>query len=228
MGLTSERNDPFPPSDEAPGRFGLSLRKKFHSAGIAAHHTAVAQYVTVDLFQQLGAGQPGGQGFRRQVQGVDLDDVVVRAVTHRRARAHIGSTVAAVEAGQPFQVRLVAGTGGNLPGGGLDAVVHPVIHALALGPVRVVHDDGVAQGPGRAGGPVQGRGIIVPATALGIAGIARGEQPVIRNPGNVQGKTLLGLHGQVQAQQRGTNGQPSIAGGKARHTKAPYLRMRSG
>ncbi|MNM83798.1 hypothetical protein D3C81_958680 [compost metagenome] len=76
-------------------------------------------------------------------------------------------------------------------GAGLDAVMHPVIDALAFLAVRVVHDDGVAEGACRAGVPAQCRGNVVSAAARGIAGGGRGEQAVIRDTRNAQGETLL-------------------------------------
>ncbi|MNT71110.1 hypothetical protein D3C72_2095610 [compost metagenome] len=77
-------------------------------------------------------------------------------------------------------------------GAGLDAVMHPVIDALAFLPVRVVHDDGVAERACRAGVPVQRWRDVVPTAPRGIAGGGRGEQSVIRDARDVQGETLLG------------------------------------
>ncbi|MNU84165.1 hypothetical protein D3C71_738780 [compost metagenome] len=82
---------------------------------------------------------------------------MVRAVTNGRARADITGGTFAVGAAHAFKRGFGADTGSNLMGAGLDSVMHPVIDALAFLSIRVVHDDGVAEGACGAGVPGQCR-----------------------------------------------------------------------
>lgn len=177
---------------------------------VAPHHAAVSQHMAFDFFQQLRAGQAGGQGVRGEVQGVDLDDVVVRAVTDRRARADVTRGFLAVGAAEAFQGGFGADTGGYLVRGGLDAVMHPVIDALAFLAVRVVHDDGVALRGGRSGVPVQGWRNVVTAAAGSIAGGGRGEQAIVRYARYIQGEAFLGLCRKLHAKGHCQSRQPRI------------------
>ncbi|MNV93121.1 hypothetical protein D3C71_1877730 [compost metagenome] len=82
---------------------------------------------------------------------------MVRAVANGRARADVTGGAFAVGAAHALKRGFGADTGSNLVGAGLDAVMHPVIDALAFLAVRVVHDDGVAERARRAGVPRQCR-----------------------------------------------------------------------
>ncbi|MCY1370054.1 hypothetical protein D9M69_571270 [compost metagenome] len=110
---------------------------------------------------------------------------MVRAVANGRARADIAGGCLAVGTGDALEAGFAPGAGRDLVGAGLDAVMHPLIDALALLAVRVVHDDGVALGGCRAGVPVQCRGNVMSATARGVAGGGRREQAVIGDSRNV-------------------------------------------
>ncbi|MCY1445138.1 hypothetical protein D9M71_616430 [compost metagenome] len=148
--------------------------------------------MTFDFFQQLGARQAGRQGIRGQVQGEELDDVVMCAVANRWARADVPCRAFAVGATHALERGLGADTRRNLVGAGLDAVMHPMVDTLAFLAIRIVHDDGVAERACRTSVPVQCWRDVVPTATLGIAGGGRREQSVIRDARDVQGETLLG------------------------------------
>ena len=126
--------------------------------------------MTFDFFQQLSARQAGWQGIRGQVQGVELDDVMMRAVANGWARTDVSRSAFAVGATDTLECGFCADTRRDLVRAGLDAVMHPMIDALAFLAIRIVHDDGVAERARRAGVPVQRRRNIVSAATLGIAG----------------------------------------------------------
>lgn len=202
-----------------PGVSGQSAaRERRTSAVIASHRTAVAQHMAFDFFHQFGTGQAGGQGVRGEVEGVDLDDVVVRAVTHWRAWAHVMGVAFAVGAADAFERGFGADTGRDLVGGGLDAVVNPVIHAQAFLPIRVVHDDRVALGTGRAGVPAQRRRLVLAAATRRVAGGGRSEQAVVRHARDAQGEALLGLCRELHAKGHGNGRQPWVERGQSGHS----------
>lgn len=123
---------------------------------------------------------------------------------------------------QPLKGRFCADTGRNMLSGGLDPVMHPVIDTLAFLTVRIVHDDGVAEGTFRARVPAQGGGKILPAAATGITGVGRREQSVIRYTGNADGEALLGVRRQLHAKGNCNGHQPRGERSKSGHTRAPY------
>ena len=59
--------------------------------------------MTFDFFQQLGARQAGWQGIRGQVQGKELDDVVMCAVANRWARTDVPRSAFAIGAADTFE-----------------------------------------------------------------------------------------------------------------------------
>src|SRR3546814_19537054 len=96
--------------------------------------------------------------------------------------------VLAVDAAHALQRGLDAGAHRDLPRGGLDAVVDPVVDTLAPLTVRVRHDDGVAEGARWAGIPAQGRRNVLATTGVGVTGRRRREAAVVRNARNAEGK----------------------------------------
>jgi hypothetical protein len=94
--------------------------------------------MTFDLLQQLRAGQAGGQCVGREVEGIELNQIVMGAIARRRARADVGSGVFNVGPANPLQGRFCTDTGRNMVSGGLDPVMNPVIDTLAFPAVRVV------------------------------------------------------------------------------------------
>ena len=171
-----------------------------------------------DFLHQLGAGQAGRQRIRGEVEGVDLDDVVVRAVAHWRARTHVVGVSFAVGAADAFEGGFGTDAGRDLVGGGFDAVVNPVIDAQAFLAIRVVHDDGIALGSGRAGVPAQRRRLVLAAATGCVTCRCRGEQTVIRHAGDAQGEALLGLCRELHAKGHGDGRQPWVERGQSGHS----------
>ena len=76
--------------------------------------------MSFDFFQQLRAGQAGGQGVRGEVEGIELNQIVMGAVAHRWARADVPCRAFAVGATHALESGLGADTRRNLVGAGLD------------------------------------------------------------------------------------------------------------
>ncbi|MNR23922.1 hypothetical protein D3C85_1409750 [compost metagenome] len=143
------------------------------------------------------------------------------AVTDRWAGPHVAGGTFAVAAAHAFEGGFGADTGRDLVGRSLDAIVNPVVDPQAFLAVRVVHDDGVAQGARGAGVPAQCRGLVLAATTGRIAGGCRGEQAIVRDTGDAEGEALLGLRRKLHAKGDCNGRQPRGQGGRSGHTGAP-------
>ncbi len=191
------------------------------STVITPHHAAVSQHMTFDFFHQLPTGQPCRQSVRRKVQGVELNNVMVRAVTHRRAWADVARGAFAVNPRSAFEGGFGTDTGRNLPGHWRDTVMNPVIDAEAFLTIRVMHDDRVALRACGASVPTKRRGLILAAAAICITGRDRSEQAVVGDTGHAEREAFLGLRRKLHANGEGNRRQPRVQKVGSGHTGAP-------